>query len=235
MHSLLKKLSFIRKAYIYIKNVFRLYATKSFSQEGEDLLLKRIFEHKKNGFYIDVGAHHPFRFSNTYLFYKKGWKGINLDAMPNSMKIFEKHRPRDINLEIPVGKDGEKLVYYIFNEPALNTFDKNRIEAIVSKSVYTLIREMEIQIRSLKSILDEYLPKGQNIDFMSIDVEGLDFEVLKSNDWKKYRPEILLVESLGGGGGIDDFIKSGIYLFLQDQDYQLFAKTFNTFFLKNKR
>ena len=201
MHSLLKKLPFIRKVYIYIKNVFRLYATKSFSQEGEDLLLKRIFEHKKNGFYIDVGAHHPFRFSNTYLFYKKGWKGINLDAMPNSMKIFEKYRPRDINLEIPVGKDGEKLVYYIFNEPALNTFDKNRIEAIVSKSVYTLIREMEIQIRSLKSILDEYLPKGQNIDFMSIDVEGLDFEVLKSNDWKKYRPEILLVESLGGGGG----------------------------------
>lgn len=199
MHSLLKKLPFIRKVYIYIKNVFRLYATKSFSQEGEDLLLKRIFEHKKNGFYIDVGAHHPFRFSNTYLFYKKGWKGINLDAMPNSMKIFEKYRPRDINLEIPVGKDGEKLVYYIFNEPALNTFDKNRIEAIVSKSVYTLIREMEIQIRSLKSILDEYLPKGQNIDFMSIDVEGLDFEVLKSNDWKKYRPEILLVESLGGG------------------------------------
>ena len=115
------------------------------------------------------------------------------------MKIFEKYRPRDINLEIPVGKDGEKLVYYIFNEPALNTFDKNRIEAIVSKSVYTLIREMEIQIRSLKSILDEYLPKGQNIDFMSIDVEGLDFEVLKSNDWKKYRPEILLVESRGGG------------------------------------
>ena len=202
MHSLLKKLPFIRKVYIYIKNVFRLYATKSFSQEGEDLLLKRIFEHKKNGFYIDVGAHHPFRFSNTYLFYKKGWKGINLDAMPNSMKIFEKYRPRDINLEIPVGKDGEKLVYYIFNEPALNTFDKNRIEAIVSKSVYTLIREMEIQIRSLKSILDEYLPKGQNIDFMSIDVEGLDFEVLKSNDWKKYRPEILLVESLGGGGGV---------------------------------
>ena len=200
MHSLLKKLPFIRKVYIYIKNVFRLYATKSFSQEGEDLLLKRIFEHKKNGFYIDVGAHHPFRFSNTYLFYKKGWKGINLDAMPNSMKIFEKYRPRDINLEIPVGKDGEKLVYYIFNEPALNTFDKNRIEAIVSKSVYTLIREMEIQIRSLKSILDEYLPKGQNIDFMSIDVEGLDFEVLKSNDWKKYRPEILFVESLGGGG-----------------------------------
>lgn len=230
MHSLLKKLPFIRKVYIYIKNVFRLYATKSFSQEGEDLLLKRIFEHKKNGFYIDVGAHHPFRFSNTYLFYKKGWKGINLDAMPNSMKIFEKYRPRDINLEIPVGKDGEKLVYYIFNEPALNTFDKNRIEAIVSKSVYTLIREMEIQIRSLKSILDEYLPKGQNIDFMSIDVEGLDFEVLKSNDWKKYRPEILLVESLGGGGVLMTLLNPRSIFFCKIKTISFLQKLLTHFF-----
>ena len=230
MHSLLKKLPFIRKVYIYMKNVFRLYATKSFSQEGEDLLLKRIFEHKKNGFYIDVGAHHPFRFSNTYLFYKKGWKGINLDAMPNSMKIFEKYRPRDINLEIPVGKDGEKLVYYIFNEPALNTFDKNRIEAIVSKSVYTLIREMEIQIRSLKSILDEYLPKGQNIDFMSIDVEGLDFEVLKSNDWKKYRPEILLVESLGGGGVLMTLLNPRSIFFCKIKTISFLQKLLTHFF-----
>lgn len=213
-----------------MKNVFRLYATKSFSQEGEDLLLKRIFEHKKNGFYIDVGAHHPFRFSNTYLFYKKGWKGINLDAMPNSMKIFEKYRPRDINLEIPVGKDGEKLVYYIFNEPALNTFDKNRIEAIVSKSVYTLIREMEIQIRSLKSILDEYLPKGQNIDFMSIDVEGLDFEVLKSNDWKKYRPEILLVESLGGGGVLMTLLNPRSIFFCKIKTISFLQKLLTHFF-----
>lgn len=199
MRSLLKKLPFVKVFYAYIKNTFGLYATKSYSQEGEDLILQRIFEGKKQGFYIDVGAHHPFRFSNTYLFYKRGWSGINLDAMPNSMKIFKKYRPGDTNLEIPVGKDEEKLKYYIFNEPALNTFDESRIEGILQKPEYSLLDKIEIQIRSLKSILDEYLPKGQCIDFMSVDVEGLDFEVLKSNDWEKYRPKILLVEALGGG------------------------------------
>lgn len=199
MRSFLKKLPFARELYVYLKNIFRLYATKSYSQEGEDLILQRIFENKQKGFYVDVGAHHPFRFSNTYLFYKKGWRGINLDAMPNSMKIFKRYRSRDINLEIPVGKDGDCLTYHIFNEPALNTFDKSRIEGILQKPEYTLQKKIEIQIKSLKSILDEYLPKRQCIDFMSIDVEGLDFEVIKSNDWTKYRPKILLVEALGGG------------------------------------
>ena len=58
----------------------------SFSQEGEDLVLARIFEGKKNGFYVDIGAHHPTRFSNTHYFYRRGWSGINIDAMPGSMK-----------------------------------------------------------------------------------------------------------------------------------------------------
>lgn len=199
MRSLLKNTPFIRTLLRYIRNIFRLYAIKSYAQEGEDLILQRIFERQAKGFYVDVGAHHPFRFSNTYLFYKKGWRGINLDAMPDSMKPFNKYRKRDINLEIPVGRDGEKLNYCIFNEPALNTFDETRIDDIIKKPEYNLIKKIEIKIRSLKNILDEYLPNGQKIDFMSIDVEGLDFEVIQSNDWEKFRPKILLVEALGGG------------------------------------
>lgn len=199
MKKLIKNLPFSKQAYLFIKNLLRLYFTKSYSQEGEDLILKRIFENKKNGFYVDVGAHHPFRFSNTYLFYKRGWKGINLDAMPNSMKLFHKYRSRDINLEIPVGEDQKILRYCIFNEPAINTFDEKRIKSITRNPEFHLVKKIEIKVRSLKSILDEYLPKGQKIDFMSIDVEGLDFEVVQSNDWDKYRPRYLLVESLGGG------------------------------------
>lgn len=233
MRSLLKKLPFVRRFYTFIKNIFKLYAIKSYSQEGEDLILQRILENQKRGFYVDVGAHHPFRFSNTYLFYKRGWRGINLDAMPNSMKIFAKYRPRDMNLEIPVGKDKEELTYYIFNEPALNTFDQSRVEDILNKREYTLMKKIQIQIRSLKSILDEYLPQGQGIDFMSIDVEGLDFEVLRSNDWAKYRPRILLVESTGGGG-INEFFQSELGCFLSERGYEVFAKTFNTFFLRDK-
>jgi len=73
------------------------YSIKIYSQDGEDIILKEFFSGKEKGFYVDIGAHHPLRLSNTYLFYKKGWSGINIDAMPGSMKIFNKKRRRDIN------------------------------------------------------------------------------------------------------------------------------------------
>mgnify|MGYP001334584774 CR=1 FL=1 len=86
------------------------------------MILNRIFGNQAKGFYIDVGAHHPKRFSNTYLFYKRGWSEINIDAMPGSMKIFDKQRPRDINIEKPVSNEKKIMDFYIFNEPALNSF-----------------------------------------------------------------------------------------------------------------
>ena len=84
------------------------------------MILNRFFERKRNGFYVDVGAHHPKRFSNTYTFYKKGWRGVNIDAMPGSMEKFKKIRPRDINLEFAISNKNGTLVYHMFNEPALN-------------------------------------------------------------------------------------------------------------------
>ena len=108
-----------------IKNNLRLYKNNSYSQEGEDLILHKIFPDKKNGFYVDIGAHHPFRFSNTYYFYRKGWRGVNIDAAPGSMKLFNKYRSRDINIEAAISNKIETLTYYKFNDPALNTFDKD--------------------------------------------------------------------------------------------------------------
>ena len=97
----------------------------SFSQEVEELVLARIFEGHKPVFYVDVGAHHPTRFSNTSFFYRRGWSGINIDAMPGSMKAFKSLRSRDVNLEIPVCEKETMLKYYMFNEPALNSFDRS--------------------------------------------------------------------------------------------------------------
>lgn len=107
------------------EKLFNSYATQSYSQEGEDIILRRIFECKTNGFYIDVGAHHPKRFSNTYLFYKKGWNGINIDAMPGSMVLFRKLRSRDINIEAAITNEKREMSFFMFDEPALNTFDKD--------------------------------------------------------------------------------------------------------------
>ena len=116
----------------------------SFSaKEGEDIILSEFFPNKTDGFYVDVGAHHPMRFSNTHMFYKKGWRGINIDAMPGSMKAFERKRPRDINLEIGVsGKEGE-MTFYMFDDPALNGFSMEISKDRDKNSNFEILRRRE--------------------------------------------------------------------------------------------
>src|SRR5437879_2682243 len=105
-------------------NTERRLSNVCFGQEGEDLILDRLMGGRTKGFYVDIGAHHPIRFSNTYLFSKRGWHGINVDAEPGSMALFRKMRPRDINIESGVGERAGTMLFYRFNEPALNTFDE---------------------------------------------------------------------------------------------------------------
>ena len=216
----------IEKLNIIKNNYFDGYALKSYSQEGEDMILRRLFEKQKKGFYVDVGAHHPKRFSNTFFFYKNGWRGINIDAMPNSMYLFNKIRPRDINIEIPISDKKQKLKYYMFNEPALNTFSKEIAEKRADKNDYKIISEKEMETATLEEIFKKHLPYSQEIDFMSIDVEGLDLQVLKSNNWRQFRPKFVLVEILGSS--ITDIANSKEYKYLSEFEYEIFAKTVNT-------
>ncbi|MCZ7616055.1 MAG: FkbM family methyltransferase [Ignavibacteriaceae bacterium] len=130
------------------------------------------------------------RFSNTYYFYKRGWRGINIEPMPGSKNKFDRIRPKDINLEIPISSKEEELTYYIFNEPALNGFSRELSSEGEKLNAYKIVKTVEMKTKTLGSVLDTFLPKGQNIDFMSIDVEGLDSEVLKSNNWDKYVPDV---------------------------------------------
>lgn len=203
----------------------------SFSQEGEDLVLGRIFEYQPGGFFVDVGAHHPQRFSNTYKFYKLGWRGINIDATPGSMDVFQQVRPEDINLEIPVSDKPETLDYYVFNEGALNTFSKSMAEERSKVPNYHIEQVVKIQAQTLETILDQHMPKSVVIDFMSVDVEGWDFNVLRSNNWKKYRPKLVLLES---DVPLKEMMGSELDLFMEEQGYALFAKTVLTYFYKRK-
>ncbi len=220
----------IEKLNIIKNNYFDGYALKSYSQEGEDMILRRLFEKQKKGFYVDVGAHHPFRFSNTYFFYKKGWRGINIDATPGCMRLFNKFRPRDLNLEYAISDSKRVLPYYIFEVAALNTFSKeladNRIE-----DGRILLREEKIRLYPLSKILDDHLGRDAKIDFMSVDAEGFDFSVIKSNDWDKYRPTVILVESLDFD--LANYGESEMYNYLSGTGYKLFAKTINTLFFKS--
>jgi FkbM family methyltransferase len=173
------------------------YFRHGFGQEGEDLILAELFLGKRDGFYIDVGAHHPKRFSNTYHFYRfRGWRGINIEAMPGSMKAFRRARPNDINVEAAVSDSSEELTYFVFNEPALNTFDPALAAERDGKKGYYIAERMPIRTRRLEEILEKHLPAGTKIDFLTVDVEGFDLKVLHSNDWKRFRPTVVLVEDI---------------------------------------
>ena len=204
----------------------------SWAQEGEDLILKRVFSDKKDGFYVDVGAHHPQRYSNTYLFYKAGWRGINIDAMPGSMRAFRKHRKRDINLEMGVGAVATELDYYMFNEPALNGFSAALSEQRAqADNRFRIISTRKIQVLPLAEILEAHLPAGQQIDFLTVDVEGLDLDVLKSNDWNRYRPEYVLVEVLKSS--LHEVEGSDVGCFMRERGYEVYAKCMNTVIFKS--
>ncbi len=221
-----------RKLANYLNELFYNNATKSYSQEGEDMILRRIFVNSINGFYIDVGAFHPTRFSNTYLFYKKGWRGINIDAMPGSMKKFNKKRGRDINLEYPVSSEKKNITFYAFNEPALNTFSLELANERDGKDGYRILFKKELETKTLAEILEEYMPKEiKEIDFLSIDVESLDFDVLISNNWEKYLPKVILIEDLNFNHNITN--ESEISRYLSEKNYKFFAKTVNTLFFKH--
>lgn len=214
-------------------NYFDGYALKSYSQEGEDMILRRLFEKQRTGFYVDVGAHHPKRFSNTYFFYKQGWHGINIDAMPGSMKLFEKIRPRDINIEKPISEKKQILTYYAFNEPALNGFSKELSEERNGKENYFIEFTQDIETATLEEILENNLPKNQDIDFLSIDVEGLDFMVLQSNNFQKYKPKVILIEILGSS--LSDIQNNEISKYLKNFNYSIYAKAVNTIiFIKDE-
>ena len=204
----------------------------SYSQEGEDLILERIFENKNSGFYIDIGAHHPTRFSNTYLFYLKGWRGLNIDATPGSMLPFNKIRPEDINIEAGVTKEESEMDYYLFNEPALNTFSKSRAEFIINHTSYKLLKKEKLKTKPLAKILQEVLPPNKKIDFLTIDVEGLDLEILATNDWKNNRPFIVLAEDLNGS--LENINASELFRLMNSLEYSLIARTHNTTFFKDK-
>jgi len=217
---------------IFYDDKIKTFYTKSYSQEGEDLILTRILGEKKEGFYIDVGAHQPKRFSNTFLFYKRGWRGINIEARPGSKKIFDKIRPHDINVEVPISSENKILKYYMFNEPALNGFSEEMSNSKNGLKDYKIIKEIDLQTKTLKEVLDSNVMKDQHIDFMTIDVEGLDYDVLLSNDWVKYKPSIILIED--NEFDLHNMEKSKVYNYLIQKGYSLIVKIFNTLFFELK-
>lgn len=203
------------------------YFTKSFSTSGEDSILKFILECEKGkdykGFYVDIGAHHPFSGSNTQYLYEKGWRGINIDACPTSMEIINKYRTEDINLLTGVSNVKGIFKFNLFNIPVLNGLDNKVTKEYLNSHDVELVDQIDVQVDTLEEILDRHLPVGCKIDLMNIDVEGVDFEVLESNNWSKYKPQYLLIEYIHDGYEIEKISENPKTKFLKEKGYKLVA------------
>jgi FkbM family methyltransferase len=224
-----------------------LWKRSYFGQFGEDAVLQNIFRQqawrkamedkagkvKSNaGFYVDIGAFAPLQHSNTYWFYRRGWRGINVDATPGSMHIFKWLRRRDVNLELAVSSKGGELTYYCWGVPnVMNTTSKEAAEEVVRNGGQQP-EKIIVKARTLEQILDEYLPKGQTIDFLTVDVENHNFEVIKSNNWSKYKPRLILVEADHDSSEFEAIAASDMTGFLKGYGYRVCAWVKPTIFFE---
>lgn len=179
----------------------------TYSQHGEDLIIANVFKHigVDRPSYLDIGAHHPLNISNTALFYQRGCRGVNVEANSNLIRAFTDLRPGDINLNVGVGvKPGSMTFYMIDDFSGRNTFDRGAAEAFVAAyPQHQITRAVEVPIITINQIVDEHCG-GIFPDFLSIDVEGLDYDILESVDFNRGRPKVICAEvtsALGEKGG----------------------------------
>src|SRR5690606_39242212 len=170
-------MSKIKKAILTYFPIHKFFHARSFSQEGEDMVLRGFYEGRKNykGFYVDVGAHHPYRFSNTMYFYKKGWRGINIEPSPEAMKWLIWFRTKDVNLNIGISDSPLELTYYCFNVPTSNVFSlaiSVKTDGLNAK--YHLIKTITVPTLPLLVVLQKHLPKVIKIFFLSVAALGFD-------------------------------------------------------------
>jgi methyltransferase FkbM-like protein len=169
----------------------------SHSQFGEDMLVRALLGERSRGFYVDLGAHHPIYYSNTYHFYCRGWRGLNVDARPGSMQAFAKLRPRDVNIEACLGVvPGQRVQFFSFDQPALNTCDPVLLERALQQGA-RLVGEQTLLTITLRDCLAAHVPPGVDVDFLSIDIEGLDEQILLQHDWQRASPRIIIFEQHG--------------------------------------
>lgn len=190
---------------------------KSYSSDSVDLILSSYFKNQSEGFYIDVGCYHPTRANNTYLLYKKGWRGLNVDISKFSIDLFNFWRKRDINICRAISNEnGFVRMYYQKKFSLLSTLNKKQSTI----SFHGKIKSKLIKCSTLAAIIKKnYIFK--KIDFLNIDAEGNDYKILKSLDFKLYRPTCICIEDTDlYYNKIDNIKKSKIYKFLTKLNYK---------------
>ncbi len=233
--NLIKRYPFFKKFYyfynIYLRN-HKFYFNGS--QFGEDKKIEEIFEKDYRGVYVDVGCFHPTRSNNTFKLFKKGWMGMNIDLNPLTIDLFNYARPTDINICAAISnKQAKKKLYFLGDLDSKNTLDHNHKKWI---NKHFKIDNKDFKIKKIKTRkLDDIFKEHDyfNIDFMNIDIEGHEFEVLKSLNLKKFKIKVICVEILD----YDKFAskrKKMLTNYLKRNNYKLVEKSKINYIFKKK-
>ena len=198
---------------IYIRYLFFQRNRKNFSQFGEDLFIIDFFKDQKKGKYVDLGAFHPMRLSNTYLLYKNGWSGVNVDLNPISIDLFNIARSKDENICSLISDQSNILKEAHFDH------EWSAANSIESSSNLKFKKKMKT------STFDDLV--NQDFDFLNIDLEGHDFNVLKTIDFNKFHPKLICIEILSDGQN-----KNNIFQCMQKNNYSFIKNLGPSFFFK---
>jgi hypothetical protein len=215
------------------------WCKQSYSQQGEDLIVESILEYlgTRNPSYLDIGAADPIRINNTYLFYRKGCRGVLVEPNPAYCRRLTAERPGDKVLNVGIGFMGEKDAdYYMIggrvNSADLNTFSKEQAEIGSAKSngKYFVEKVIKMPMVNITVVMQENF--GGAPSFLSIDTEGVDFDILCSLDFDRFRPSIVCVETAVFG---TMRVETKILDLMASKDYIVRGSTFiNTIFVDNR-
>ncbi len=171
---------------------YNKYSKKSFSISSVDLIIGRLFSNFNCGIYLDIGCNHPIKYNNTYLLYKKGWKGINVDLDSESIKQFNLMRKNDHNVNALVtSKDNEeKDLYFYHKRSAINTISKVLAEKRENKPK----KIKKLKGVSINTIINDSPFQNKKINLLSIDIENYEFEALKEFNFAKYNIDVIVSE-----------------------------------------
>jgi FkbM family methyltransferase len=201
------------------------FGSHVYSQHGEDFIAANIFGLLgiDRPTYIDIGAHHPLRDSNTALFYRRGCRGINIEANPDLIEEFRRLRPHDVNVHCGIGPQKATLDFYRIDRfSGRNTFDQDTAQQFVAAhSEFKIQDVIKVDVVTLADIVTQHAG-GTCPDFLSIDIEGLDYAVLASVDFKVIRPKVMCVEVLAGAASN---VSKGMCQLLADRGYAPQART----------
>lgn len=210
---------------------------KSYSQSGEDLIVRRALSrmHIKKPVYIDIGAHHPVKLNNTYLLYKEHGNGLLIEPNPAFIKHLKAKRKRDIILPYGLGATSQDTMdFFIMSNDYLSTFSKEEAENIENEGKNSIVEIIKVPIITVEEVIRTYLKTCPN--YISLDTEWLDFEILKSWDFHICQPEVFCVETITYTQSNTEKKRNEIFQFMHKKGYMVYADTYiNTIFIDEKK